>query len=243
MKVDSHLSTPSRYGAPMPVSGWKACLAEGIATFGLTFIGAGAICANQYSGGEIGLVGIALAQSAALVCMIYATRHVSGGHVNPAVTLAVAINGHITPRRAGMYVAAQLAGASIGGFVLAALYTPEVWEPVALGTPVLSPEVAFSTGIFIEALLTFFLVFTMLQVTLSGSAPDNVHGLAVGVVLIAGILVAGPLTGAAMNPARAFGPALASGVWSNHLIYWIGPASGGVAAALANRLVRPARSD
>lgn len=230
-------------GSQMKVDWWKCCLAEGIATFGLTFMGAGAICANQYSGGEIGLLGIALAHSTALICMIYATGHVSGGHVNPAVTLAVAIGGHITPQRAAMYIASQLAGASIAGFVLAGLYTPEVWEPVALGTPRLSPEVAFSTGIFIEALLTFFLVFTVLQVALDGGAPDNVYGLAIGLVLIAGILVAGPLTGAAMNPARAFGPALASGVWSNHLIYWIGPVAGGFAAALANRLLQPAESD
>ena len=219
---------------------WKCCLAEGIATFGLTFIGAGAICANQYSGGEIGLLGIACAHATALICMIYATGHISGGHVNPAVTVAVAAIGRIEPALAGLYVAAQLSGAAIAGFVLAALYAPAVWEPVALGTPVPSPEVAFSTGVFIEALLTFFLVFTVLQVALDGRAPDNVYGLAIGLVLIGGILVAGPLTGAAMNPARAFGPALASGVWSDHLIYWIGPVTGGLVAALANRLLQPA---
>ncbi len=218
---------------------WKCYLGEGIATFALTFVAAGAVCANQYSGGELGLVGIAWAQGAILAAMIYAIGPLSGGHVNPAVTIAVASRGGIPARHAAGYIVAQLTGASIAGLLLAALYGPEVWEPVALGTPQPSVEVAFSTAVVIEALLTSFLVFTVLRVASNGAAPDIVSGLSIGLVLIAGVLVGGPLTGAAMNPARAFGPALASGVWNAQLIYWIGPIVGGIAAAWAHRILQP----
>ena len=227
----------------MPPDWWKRCLAEGIGTFGLVFIGAGAICTNQYSGGELGLIGIALAHAFVLACMINATGHVSGGHINPAVTVAVTAVGGIRPALAGAYVVAQLAGGTIAGFLLAGLFTPDITVPVNLGTPTLSAEVAFSTGIFLESLLTFFLVFTVLQVAVDERAPSNVYGFAIGFVLIFDILVGGPLTGAAMNPARAFGPALASGVWTDHLVYWIGPISGGLVAALAYTLLQPAKSD
>ncbi|HEX9700371.1 MAG TPA: aquaporin [Acidobacteriota bacterium] len=222
---------------------WKRCLAEAIGTFGLVFIGAGAICANQYSGGEIGLTGIALAHATVLLCMIYATGHISGGHINPAVTFAVAINGRLQPPLAGLYVVSQLGGAALAGYTLAGLYAPEVWTPVDMGTPTLSPEVAFSTGVFLEAIFTFLLVFTFLQVAIDERAPAGMYGLAIGLVLVADMLAGGALTGAAMNPARAFGPALASGVWSDHLVYWIGPLAGGLVAALAFRLLQPAASD
>lgn len=221
---------------------WKRCLAEGIGTFGLTFIIIGVMCANQYSGGEIGLLGIALASGAALAAMGYATASLSGGHVNPAVTLAAAANGRISPTLAALYIVAQLAGATLAGFTLAGLYTPEVWRPVNLGTPSLSPEVVFSTGAFLEGVLSFLLVFTALRVAENERGTDIVYGLSIGSVLVCGTLVAGPLTGAALNPARAFGPALASGVWTHHLVYWIGPISGGLVAALACRWLEPAET-
>ena len=222
---------------------WRRCLAEGIATFGLTFIGAGAICANQYSGGEFGLLGIALAHATVLMCMVYATAHVSGAHINPAVSVAAFLVGKIPAPMAGLYIGAQLTGAAIAGFLLAGLYTPDIWQPVNLGTPTLSPEVAFSTGVFFEGVLSFFLVFTILQVAVDERAPDNVYGLAIGFVLLFAILTGGPLTGAALNPARAFGPALASGTWANHAVYWIGPISGGLVAALAYTLLQPTRTE
>jgi len=218
----------------------KRCFAEAIAAFGLTFIAAGAVCADQYSGGELGLLGIALAYGGAFAAMAFATVGISGGHINPAVTIAVAANGGLSPRLAVLYIGAQMAGAALAGFTLAGLYTPAVWEPVNLGTPTLSPEVAFSTGTFIEGLLTFLLVVTALRVGETERSTDIVYGLAIGLVLICGTLVAGNLTGAALNPARAFGPALASGVWGNHAAYWIGPISGGLAAALACRFLQPA---
>ena len=219
---------------------WKRCSAEGIATFGFTLVGAGAVCVNQYTGGELGLIGIALAHGTMLTAMIYAIGHVSGGHVNPAVTLAIAARGGIGWPLAGSYVAAQVLGAVTAGLLLARVFTPEVWQPAALGTPQLSPEVATVTGMFLEGVLTLFLVFTVLQVAVDPRAPGMVYGLAIGLVLVGGVLVGGPLTGAALNPARAIGPALASGVWDDQLVYWVGPMAGGLVAALAHGLVQPA---
>lgn len=219
---------------------WKRCLAEFIATFGLTFIGAAALCTDRYSGGEVGLLGVALAHGIVLAVLVTALGHVSGGHVNPAVTLGVLISGAIRPAMAALYVVAQLVGGVTAGFVLARTFSREVWEPVALGAPVLGPGVEFSTGIFIEAVLSFFLVLVFLQTAVDDRAPANVYGFAIGLVLVFDILVGGPLTGAAVNPARAFGPALAAGVWTDQLVWWIGPAAGALVAALGHNLMLPA---
>lgn len=226
--------------AHMQPDWWKRCLAELVGTFALTFIGAGAICTDQYSGGEVGLLGIALAHGLVLSIMVTSTGHVSGGHINPAVTLGALLSGAIRAPLAGLYVVAQLAGGALAGLVLVRTFAREVWAPVGLGTPVPSPEVEFWTAVFIEAVLTFFLVFTVLQTAVDERAPASVYGFAIGLVLVFDILVGGPLTGAAMNPARVFGPALASGVWTDHLVYWIGPACGGVFGAVAHALLRPA---
>jgi MIP family channel proteins len=223
----------------MKSASFKPCTAEAIGTFALTFLAAGAICADRYSGGELGLLGIAVAYAGGTTAMMLATQRVSGGHLNPAITIALAANGRIKPLAAGSYIGAQLAGAAVAGFALARLYTPEVWQPVNLGTPTLSAEVAFSTGAFLEALLTFLVVFTVLQVAADDHPPAIVYGFPIGVVLIGCTLAGGPLTGAAMNPARVFGPALASGIWRDHLAYWVGPISGGLAAAIAQRLLQP----
>lgn len=218
---------------------WKCCLAEAIGTFALTFVGAAAICTNQYSGGEIGLLGIALAHGTVLAVMVTATGHVSGGHINPAVTLAATLAGAIRAPMAGLYVISQLGGAVIAGFLLLRTFDVEIWQPVALGTPALGIGVGFAIGVFVEAMLTFLLVFTVLQVAVDQRAPKHVYGFAIGAVLIFDILIGGPLTGAAMNPARAFGPALASGIWHDQLVYWLGPAVGGVLGAVAHGLLRP----
>jgi len=218
---------------------WQRSLAEGIGAFGLTFISAGAICADRYSGGQVGLVGIALAAGAALAAMGFATFEISGAHLNPAISIAAAANGTIGRTTAAAYVGAQVAGAALAGYCLAGLYAAEVWQPVRLGTPGLSPEVAYATGVFIEGLLGFLIVFAALRVAESGRAAAIVYGLATGSVLACGTLTAGTLTGAAMNPARAVGPALASGAWSNQSVYWIGPIAGGLLAALTCRLLQP----
>jgi len=222
---------------------WKQCAAEAVGSFAITFIAAGAVCANRYSGGELGLLGIALAYAAATAAMTSSTVAASGGHLNPAITLAASVCGRIPPATAVLYVTSQLAGAAAAGFALAGLYSPEVWAPVNLGTPTLSPEVAFATGTFLEAVMSFFLVFAALQMAAIGPPTDIVYGLTIGLVLLGDALAGGSLTGAAVNPARAFGPALASGIWQDHLVYWVGPIIGGLAAAVAHRLLQPAETD
>lgn len=214
-------------------------LAEGLGAFLLTFVSAAVICADAYSGGEAGLVGIALAQGLVLAAVVTALGHVSGAHVNPAVTLAAVLSRAMTPVAAGAYVGAQLLGAVVAGFMLTATFGADVWEPVRLGTPGLGPGVAAGTGIFIEAVLTFLLALVVLQTAVDERAPGHVYGLAIGATLATGVLVGGTLTGAALNPARAFGPALAAGIWEHHYVYWIGPLLGGVVAAVGFGLLRP----
>lgn len=217
----------------------KGAVAEGIATFALVFVGAAAVCTDAYTGGEVGLLGVALAHGAVLGVMVTAIGHVSGGHVNPVVTLAAALTGAVDVVAAAAYACAQLLGAAVAGLLLTATFAADVWSPVSLGTPVLGPGVEPGTAIFVEAVLTFFLVFVILQVALDERAPRHVYGLVIGLVLAGDMLAGAPITGAAVNPARAFGPALASGAWSHQYVYWVGPLIGAVIATVAHTLLRP----
>jgi len=213
-------------------------LAEVIGTYCLVFIGAAVICTDSYSAGSIGVVGVALAHGLVLAAVVTALGHVSGAHVNPAVTFAAMLVGEMRPARAGLYVASQLLGAAAAGLTLLVVFGTDVWDPVALGTPQLGVGVVPGTAILVEAVLTFMLVLTVLHAAVDHRAPDSVYGLAIGAVLAAGILAGGPLTGAALNPARAFGPAFAAGFWESQYVYWIGPAAGGAVAALAFSALR-----
>ncbi len=217
---------------------WKRALAELIASFAVTFVAAGAICTDQYSGGQLGLLGGALAYALATAVMMSVTAPISGGHVNPVVTLASWLTGGIQPLMAALYLVAQLVGATIASLVLVRTFSSEIWQPVALGAPALAVGVSFTTGLFVEAVLTFFLVLTILQVFLHEERRDQFAGFTVGAVLLCGILLGGPLTGAAMNPARAFGPALVSGVWPNQLVYWLGPLVGAILGTFAYSALR-----
>ncbi len=219
----------------------RAYLAKLIATFALCFIGAGAIVADSYTDGSLGLVGIALAHGVVLAIMVNATGHISGGHVNPAVTFGFIVTRRIDLMKGIGYIVSQLVGGVLAGLALRAIYNPEVWGATQLGTPALDSGVPFLNGVFIEALLTFFLVFTVFATAVDKRAPQNVYGFAIGLVLVFDILMAGPLTGASMNPARTFGPAVAAGFFENHLVYWIGPLVGGGAAALLYHHVLMAR--
>ena len=211
--------------------GIKDYIAELIATFALVFIGAGSILANEVTNGQLGIVGIAFAHGLVLMSMVYATGHISGGHVNPAVTIGMLITKKIKAIEGALYIIFQLIGAAIAGFLLSAIFTG-VDKSLYLGAPLLGEGISFGLGILIEIILTFFLVFTIFGVAVDKKAPQGVYGLAIGLVLTFDILVGGALTGAAMNPARSFGPALASGYWTNHLVYWIGPVVGAIIAAL-----------
>jgi aquaporin Z len=212
----------------------RAWVAEFVATFTLIFIGAGAVSMNQDPNGP-GLVGIALAHGLALAILVSVLGHISGAHVNPAVTIGLWVTGRVDPKRAAVYIGSQLAGAVAGALVLRALMPRAFWEPAALGTPQVNHAVGVGVGqgVLIEAVLTFFLMLAIFGTAVDPrGAFSKVAGFSIGLVLTFDILMGGPLTGAAMNPARWFGPALVSGTWSDGFVYIIGPVAGAVAASL-----------
>lgn len=206
-------------------------IAELVGTFTFFFIGAGAIVANTFSHGAVGLPGIALAHGLILAIMITTFGATSGGHFNPAVTVGFLVTRRIKPALAALYIAAQLVGGILAGLALRAIFPQSIWQVTHLGTPALAPNVSFGTGVLVEAILTFFLLLAVFGTAVDARAP-KVGGFAIGFTVMVDILMGGPLTGAAMNPARAFGPAVASGFFTNDLVYWIGPIIGGAIAAL-----------
>jgi len=221
-------------------------LAEFLGTFFWLFWGCGSICAAQQAGaGGPGLVGIALAQGLAVALMTAALGHISGGHFNPAVTSAFWVTRRMGSFEALLYAAAQLAGGAGGAYVISKFYLEDVWRRAALGTPVLSADVSPVLGMVVEAVLTFFLVLVVFgTVADKGSAHGRLAPFAIGLTITGNMLACGALTGAAMNPARAFGPALVGHYWLNQSVYWIGPIAGGIAAgSLYSALLRRKASE
>lgn len=206
--------------------------AEFIGTFGLVFIGGGSVVVNEARSGALGLTGVALANAMVLAIMVTALMRISGAHFNPAVTLALWLNNKIDAKNAGAYVATQLLAAIIAALLVRALLPSVAGEITGYGTPRISGDVDIIQAILIEAILTFFWVSAVFGTAVSSEAPSGIGGFGIGLVLLFGYLVAGPLTGAAMNPARAFGPALVAGEWVGQAAFWIGPLLGGAAAAL-----------
>ena len=200
----------------------KNLVAEFIGTFALIFIGAGALALNKG-----GLVGIALAHGLVIVTFAYAYGHISGTHINPAVTLALLIAGEIQIVAAVGYWVVQFLGGILGAFVLKAVL-PEAGD---LGVTILGSGVTATQGLIVEMVLTFFLVNTIFNTAVSGKA-GNFAGLAIGLTLVLSILMGGPLTRASLNPARTLGPAIASGNYADIWLYFVGPAIGAVLAAL-----------
>lgn len=197
------------------------CIAEAIGTFALIFVGVGAIRAAPDD-----LLAVALAHGLTIAVFVSATGHISGGHLNPAVTFGALVGGKISVSDAARYWVSQLVGASLAGFACLGLLGREA---VAGGTPHLAADVTGLVGVVVEAILTFFLVFIVYGTAIDPRGP-KIGGLAIGLTVALDILFGGPLTGAAMNPARTFGPALASGFWSAHYVYWAGPLLGGALA-------------
>jgi MIP family channel proteins len=208
----------------------KAFVAELVATFTLTFIGAGAIISNNM-GGDFGILGIAIAHGLALALMVSATMGVSGGHVNPAVTFGFIVSGRIKPLTGLIYIVAQVIGAIVAAYLLRAIFPSSAYDSVHLGATTLSDGIGQGIGLLVEIILTFFLVFAVFGTAVDERGP-KVGGFGIGLVLTMDILAGGTLTGASMNPARSFGPVLASGYWVGHWIYWVGPLVGGGLAAL-----------
>ena len=200
----------------------KNLVAEFIGTFALIFIGAGAVAIDIG-----GLIGAAFAHGFVVVAFIYAYGHISGTHINPAVTLGLLIAGEIAFVAAIGYWIVQFLGGLLGAVLLNAVLP----NPSDLGVTILTEGVTPVQGLVIEIVLTFFLVSTIFSTAVNGKAGDFA-GIAIGFVLIACILMGGPLTRAALNPARTLGPAIVSGNYADIWLYFVGPCVGAILAAL-----------
>jgi len=207
----------------------KKFLAELIGTFTLVFFGAGAILTHNATQ-MVGITGIAVAHGLAILVMIYAFGHISGGHFNPAVTMGMLAIRRISFGGAINYWIAQLVGASLGAFLLRAVYGGPT--EANLGAPAIAAGVSPLTATMLEGLMAFLLVTVVCGAAVHTHAPIGFGGVAIGFTLIGNILAGGALTGAAFNPARAFGPALAAGYWQDQWVYWVGPMIGGAVGAV-----------
>jgi aquaporin NIP len=217
---------------PRPDLGRRA-LAEGIAAFTLVFAGCGAVVADAAYPGALGDVGIALTFGLVIMVMIYATGHLSGAHINPAVTLAFTLTRHFPPREAVAYVLAQCAGAIVAGVALLAIWPA---QPAQLGATI--PTIGVGSAFVYEALLTAFLMFVIMAVATDTRAAGAAAAIAIGGTIGLDALFGGPVTGASMNPARSLGPALAAWEWRDLWIYMAAPVTGAAAGGLAYQLVR-----
>jgi MIP family channel proteins len=204
----------------------KACVAEFVGTFALVFVGLGAVA--NLTGDHAGLLGIALAQGLTIAVMVTATAAISGGHLNPAITFGMLVGGKICPSRAVAYCVSQLLGATTAAALMMSVVGANV---VAMGTPDLSPKISIGTGVMIEIILTFFLVFVFFGTIVDSRAP-KLGGFGVGFTVAVSTLVGNALSGAALNPARTFGTAFISSHWSNHIVFWVGPLVGGLLAGV-----------
>jgi len=209
----------------------KHFIAEFIGTFALVFVGGGAIMMAQQTGNTAGLLQVAVAHGLILALMVSATMNVSGGHLNPAVTTALLVARRITPTIAGVHILAQLIGALAAAWALKMTMPTAVFVATQAGGQSIALDVTPMQAVVLEAIATFFLMFVIYGTAVYVNAP-RIGGLAIGLTIAADILAIGPLTGASMNPARSFGPAIASGVLAGQVIYWVGPMLGAIAAAL-----------
>jgi MIP family channel proteins len=211
----------------------RRAAAEGIAAFALVFAGCGAIVADAHYNGALGGVGVSLVFGLIIMVMVYATGHLSGAHINPAVTVAFAVNRHFPARDAAVYVAAQLVGATVGALLLLAVW-PD--QPAQLGATV--PSVPVGSAFVYELVLTALLMFVIVAVATDTRAVGGAAAIAIGGTVGLDALFGGAVTGASMNPARSFGPALAAGEWKDFWIYIAGPVLGAIIGALAYQVVR-----
>lgn len=211
----------------------KRCVAEFVGTLALIFVGVGSILSDRMTGGGVSLVGIALAHGLTIAVMASAFGHISGGHLNPAVTLGAWIARKISPGDALAYGISQLAGGAAGAALLTLVFDPATRQAASLGTPGLGAGITVTQGLAFEIVATFFLVLVVCATAIDPrGAFSVVSGIPIGFVVAFDVLAGGAVSGAAMNPARAFGPAVVGGIWANHWIYWVGPLVGGAIAGL-----------
>jgi aquaporin NIP len=215
------------------VSLWRRATAEALAAFALVFAGCGAIVANERYDGALGAVGVSLVFGLIVMAMIYATGHLSGAHINPAVTVAFTLTRHFAARDAIAYVTAQLIGAAAAALALLAVW-PD--QPADLGATV--PTVGAGSAFVYELVLSAFLMFVIMAVATDTRAVGAAAAIAIGGTVCLDALFGGAVTGASMNPARSFGPALAAGEWQDFWVYVAGPVMGAATGAFAYQLVR-----
>jgi MIP family channel proteins len=210
----------------------RRAVAEGLGTFFLVLIGPGAAMVNTYSGGALGVTGVALAFAFVVIAMVFALGHLSGAHINPAVTLAFwSVRRFPTPEVVP-YILAQCGGAVAASFVLRSALGP-IGE---LGATL--PRVTVGSAFALEWLLSFGLMFVIMAVATDERVADGFAALAVGLTVGFCALMAGPITGASMNPARSLGPAIIGELWRAHWIYWLAPVTGMMAAARVYEFLR-----
>ncbi|MDQ3865512.1 MAG: aquaporin [Actinomycetota bacterium] len=216
----------------------QRAVAEFVGAFALVFVGAGSIAVAD------GLVGVALAHGLVIAVMASAVGHISGGHFNPAVTFGFLVTRRIAPSLALVYWAAQALGGVLGALLLTLVVPDELTDPSKLGVPALGNGVGAGAGLVIEAVLTFFLVWVIFATAADPRGTfASIAGLAIGLTITLDILMGGPLTGAAMNPARALGPELVEGEWADAWVWYVGPLAGGAGAGLLYEILylRPMR--
>jgi len=211
----------------------RRSIAEGLGAFALVFAGCGAIVTDATRDGVLGATGVAAVFGLVVMAMVYATGHLSGAHINPAVTVAFTLTRHFPPRDAVAYIAAQLAGATAGALLLLAVWSA---KPSALGATV--PSIDTGPALLYEIVLTAVLMFVIVAVATDALAVGAGAAIAIGGAVALDALFAGPLTGASMNPARSFGPALAAGEWTEFWIYVVGPVTGAALGAGAYQFIR-----
>lgn len=212
---------------------FRRSVAEFVGTFALIFVGVGSILVAAAIQ-EPSIVGVALAHGLAIAVMVSAVGHISGAHFNPAVTFGFLVTRRMHPVLAGYYWVAQLAGAASAALLLKWIFPNGLVDTNGLGVPRISDQIGTSRGLVLEIILTIFLVWVVFATAADpGGSFKSIAGLAIGLTITMDILVGGPLTGAAMNPARAFGPQLVASEWADGWVYYVGPLVGATIAALA----------
>ena len=223
---------------------WRAVAAEFIATGLFVFFGAGTVVIVQAMliDTGAGILMIALAHGLAIAVLVAAITRISGGHINPAVTFAAAMTGKMKVSTACLYVAGQLSAAILGALLLKGIIAGPMESSLgvhAISVGILDDQVGdgAGAGLLLEAVLTFALVFVVFATAIDKKGLAHLAPMAYGLVVLVDHLIALPLTGASMNPARSFGPAIVANIWSDHWIYWLGPLIGAGVAALVYEFV------
>jgi hypothetical protein len=206
----------------------RACTAEFVGTFALIFVGV--LVGHHLGGVPAGLIGVAIGHGLAIACLASATGAISGGHLNPAVTVAMAATKRIDPVGAITYIIAQLLGAAAAAYMASFILGPDGAAAIQGGTPALASGVSMGAGFVAEVIATFFLIFVIFGTAVDSRAP-KVGAWFIGMTVTMGIFAIGPLTGGALNPARWFGPAMINKNFADVLLYFGGPIVGALVAA------------